>query len=63
MKIQSVRIRNFRGFEDETFHFDPHTCQRRTKSAALAGVKMYYWGEVEPIHLVRCRTRCFGLSR
>ena len=23
MRIRSVHIRNFRGFEDETFNFDP----------------------------------------
>lgn len=26
MRIWGVAIRNFRGFEDETFSFDHHTC-------------------------------------
>ncbi len=26
MKIKSVRIQNFRGFEDETISFGDHTC-------------------------------------
>ena len=46
MKIHSVRIRNFRGFEDETFNFDPHTCllgpNGTGKSTVLAALNVFF---------------------
>ena len=46
MRIRSVRIRNFRGFEDETFNLDPHTCllgpNGAGKSTVLAALNVFF---------------------
>ena len=46
MRIHSVRIRNFRGFEDETFNLDPHTCllgpNGAGKSTVLAALNVFF---------------------
>ena len=46
MRIRTVRIRNFRGFEDETFHFDSHTCllgpNGAGKSTVLAALNVFF---------------------
>lgn len=46
MRIRSVRIRNFRGFEDETLQFDQHTCllgpNGAGKSTVLAALNVFF---------------------
>ena len=46
MKIRSVRIRNFRSFDDETIHFDAHTRllgpNGAGKSSVLAALNVFY---------------------
>ncbi len=46
MKIRSVRIRNFRSFDDETIHFDAHTCllgpNGAGKSSVLAALNVFF---------------------
>lgn len=46
MRIRSVRICNFRGFEDETFNLDPHTCllgpNGAGKSTVLAALNVFF---------------------
>lgn len=46
MRIRSVRIRNFRGFKDETFDFDSHTCllgpNGAGKSTVLAALNVFF---------------------
>lgn len=46
MKIRSVRIRNFRSFDDETIHFDAHTCLLGPngvgKSSVLAALNVFF---------------------
>ena len=46
MRIRSVRIRNFRGFEDEIFNFDHHTCllgpNGAGKSTVLAALNVFF---------------------
>ena len=46
MKIHSVRIRNFRGFEDQTIQFDDHTClvgpNGCGKSTVLAALNVFF---------------------
>lgn len=46
MQIKSVRIKNFRGFEDETISFDPHTCllgpNGAGKSTVLAALNVFF---------------------
>jgi putative ATP-dependent endonuclease of OLD family len=46
MKIASVRIQNFRGFKDETVHFDSYTClvgaNGSGKSTVLAALNVFF---------------------
>ena len=46
MRIRSVRICNFRGFKDETFNFDRHTCllgpNGAGKSTVLAALNVFF---------------------
>lgn len=46
MQIRSVRIRNFRGFEDETVSFEAHTClvgpNGAGKSTVLAALNVFF---------------------
>jgi putative ATP-dependent endonuclease of the OLD family len=46
MRIRSVRIRNFRSFQDETIHFDAHTCllgpNGAGKSTVLAALNVFF---------------------
>lgn len=46
MKITSVQIRNFRGYEDATIHFDDHTClvgpNGAGKSTVLSALNIFF---------------------
>lgn len=46
MKIESVRIQNFRGFEDETIPFEDHTCfvghNGEGKSTVLGALSIFF---------------------
>ncbi|MEJ0100380.1 MAG: AAA family ATPase [Pseudomonadota bacterium] len=46
MKIASVRVENFRGFKDETIHFDDYTCfvgpNGSGKSTVLAALNIFF---------------------
>ena len=46
MRIRSIHIRNFRGFADETFNFDSHTCllgpNGAGKSTVLAALNLFF---------------------
>ena len=46
MKIESVRIENFRGFKDETIEFDNYSClvgpNGAGKSTILAAMNVFF---------------------